>query len=206
MTPGEAFCDRQGHGHRGRRSAIDRGTDTPGKAFLNRGTAVALIGQNITDFSTMVLLLFFFFLPSHAFSSPFLVLLPRSRNSDWGNNSKIFFSRLHTTVRTCFGVFIARIIQHFLLPLVNSRRIVPTHATMGPLDSWCVMIYIVATFLGCGVGIHRLSRFRCLSRKKMVLDFGRDVADLLNKRKTRITIPQKKRGVPLPQQHSEPKY
>ena len=73
---------------------------------------------------------------SFLFSIPFIisalhVLLPLSRNSDQGSHKARLFS---TTVR---ALYFYREKDSALSTLVHSRRIVPAHAIIGALDSWC---------------------------------------------------------------------
>ena len=62
-----------------------------------------------------------------------LVLLHLSPNSDPGSHSTLF-SPLHITA---IALNFYREKDSELSPLVDSRRIVPTHATIGALNSWC---------------------------------------------------------------------
>ena len=64
-----------------------------------------------------------------------LVLLPPRRNSDPESHGRLY-SPLPTTVRV---LFFYRAKNSALSSLVDSRRIVPTHALVGALDSWCLL-------------------------------------------------------------------
>ena len=79
------------------------------------------------------------FIISYFFSNPIHFLRPScpaplSRNSDLGSHSRPF-SPLPTTVRTLHFYREKDSVLSSLI--VNSRRIVPTHAIIGALDSWC---------------------------------------------------------------------
>ena len=72
--------------------------------------------------------------PSHlVLSSPLLLLLLHSRNSDPGLHSRLF-SALPTAVRSLRFCCVKGSV---FASLVDSRRIVPTRAIVGALDSCC---------------------------------------------------------------------
>ena len=75
-----------------------------------------------------------FFFPSHLFIFALLVLLPIRRNSDPESHGRLY-SPLPTTVR---ALLFYRAKNSALSSLVDSRRVVPTHALVGALDSWCL--------------------------------------------------------------------
>ena len=79
-----------------------------------------------------------YFMINFYFSTPFiiftgLVLVPPSRNSDPGSHSRLF-SPLPTAVR---ALHFYREKDSALSAIVDWRRIVPTHAIIGALDSSC---------------------------------------------------------------------
>ena len=77
-----------------------------------------------------VFFVFVYLIPFIAFV--LLVLLRLSRNSDPGSHGRLV-SPLPTTVPVHFY----REKTSALSSLVDSRRIVPTHAIIGALDNWC---------------------------------------------------------------------
>ena len=132
MAMGRAWHGRAAAGVRWRSGAAGRP-----QGVLKQTYIVGKKGLNSNHVFLFLLFSFlfplFFFCSSYLFSSPFLFSLP-GRIPDPGSQSRLFSPLLHNGTRLAFLSQDGFIGTFFL---VDSRRIVPTHATIvGTHDSW----------------------------------------------------------------------